>query len=494
MPLFAARISPLRIGLGVLVAVWLFLAASAARAQEDPVAIEKITTLNKKALDAYNNLDFEDARKLLKQALDLCSSSGLDKHPIKARTHIHMGVVLIATKQQDLGVKQFRKALEIQSDIQVTKALANPEILQAFEEARAGSAAGGGGADTGSGDAGGGDAGGTQEAPPGISHFPVTRGKKGRPIAISVTVSPNLTGYAKVVLAYRAEGAEEFLARDMRRAGNRFVGEIPADATDGNLVQYYVDAEAEDETAVASAGSEERPFVVSLGGGGGDDDEEDDEDDDGRKFWVSVLGGSGIGYATGNGEVNADNKVNAGFAPSSAVQLVPEVGYFVTPAFRISLQFRYQIVSGTTPLNLKSVQAARAAQTPPGPPIDINKCGPDMLCSTATGAAAVILRGSWFFGSDTFRPYFSLAAGAGQIRHVVKFTSLMANMKGLCGTSGDQPCYDTVLSGPIFAGPGGGLMIAITPMFSAVIDVGTLLGFPKFTFHIDGNAGIAARF
>ena len=110
-----------------------------ARAEgEDPAAIEKVTTLNKKALAAYNSLDFEDARKLLKQALDLCGSSGLDKHPIKARTHIHMGVVLIANKQPDLAVKQFRKAIEIQPDIQVTKSLANPEILQAFQQATEG--------------------------------------------------------------------------------------------------------------------------------------------------------------------------------------------------------------------------------------------------------------------------------------------------------------------------------------------------------------------
>jgi hypothetical protein len=492
MSLFVQRMSAHRFGLGLCLIAFLLAVPFAARAEgEDPAAIERITNLNKKALDAYNNLDFEDARKLLKQALDICSSAGLDKHPIKARTHIHMGVVLIAAKHQELGVKQFRKALEIQSDIQVTRALANPEIIQAFEEAQA--SGGGAGGDGGGGDDGGGraSAGSGAAQQPDISHLPVTRGKKGRPISIVVNVSPGLTGYTKVVLAYRAEGGGEFMARDMRRSGNRFSGEIPADATAGNVAQYYVEAEAEDESAVATSGSEEKPFSVSLsgkgGGGGGGEDEGEEDEDEGGKFFIGVLGGSGTGYATGNGEVNADNKVNAGFAPSSAVQITPEVGYFISSGFRISLQLRFQVVSGTTPLNLDTLHAVN-------PSIDINKCGSDHLCSTATSAFAAIARASWFFGSDTLKPYFSFGLGGGQIRHVVKFTSLAANMKGFCGKAGNQVCVDTVVAGPIFAGPGGGLLVAITPHFGILVEVGTLLGFPKFTFHIDGNVGVAARF
>src|SRR5438876_9605425 len=61
---------------------------------EDPVA--KVTQLNRDAITAYQAHKYEDARKLLKQALDLAGASGLDQHPIKARTHIHMGIVIVA--------------------------------------------------------------------------------------------------------------------------------------------------------------------------------------------------------------------------------------------------------------------------------------------------------------------------------------------------------------------------------------------------------------
>ncbi len=110
--------------------------ASAAPPPGDPAAVAKVTNLNKKALDAYAKQDFEAAKDLLKQALDVCSSAGLDQHPITARTHIHFGVVAIAGfKQHEVGLKHFRKAIEIEPDIKLTKSLVTPELQDAFEEA-----------------------------------------------------------------------------------------------------------------------------------------------------------------------------------------------------------------------------------------------------------------------------------------------------------------------------------------------------------------------
>src|SRR5439155_14163258 len=128
----------LRLVAAFLVLGW--LTATSARAfADDADAIARVTKMNKKAIEEYENLNFEEARKILKEALDLCASSGLDKHPIKARTHIHLGIVIFAGfKQKELALKQFRKALEIQPDIRLTKSLANPEIQAAFDEALAG--------------------------------------------------------------------------------------------------------------------------------------------------------------------------------------------------------------------------------------------------------------------------------------------------------------------------------------------------------------------
>jgi hypothetical protein len=127
--------------------------AVAAATTGDPAVVNKVTNLNKKALDAYAKQDYETARAVLKEALEVCASAGLDQHPITARTHIHFGIVAIAGYQQrEVGIKQFRKALEIQPDIKLTKQLVTPDLQDAFEEAVL--ASGGSGAVAG-GDGGG---------------------------------------------------------------------------------------------------------------------------------------------------------------------------------------------------------------------------------------------------------------------------------------------------------------------------------------------------
>ncbi len=120
---------------------------SAANPAGDPAAVAKVTNLNKKALEAYAQQDYDSARDLLKQALELCDSAGLDQHPITARTHVHFGVVaIVGFKNREVGLKQFRKALEIEPDIKLTKSLVTPELQDAFEEAVLAGDKGGGGA------------------------------------------------------------------------------------------------------------------------------------------------------------------------------------------------------------------------------------------------------------------------------------------------------------------------------------------------------------
>jgi len=140
-----------------------------AAAADEQAAVKKVTNLNMKAIEAYNKQDYETARAVLKEALELCASAGLDKHAIRARTHIHFGIVaIVGFKQREVGLKQFRKALEVQPDIKLTKQLATPELQDAFEEAvLAGEGGGGGGAATasGGGEAGGGEGGGGAPVP-----------------------------------------------------------------------------------------------------------------------------------------------------------------------------------------------------------------------------------------------------------------------------------------------------------------------------------------
>jgi hypothetical protein len=480
----------------LLAALLALFSASVARADgEDPAAIDKVTKMNRKAVEEYDNLNFEEARKILKDALDVCSQNGLDKHPIKARTHLHLGVVILAGfKQREVAIKQFRKALEIQPDIKLTKSLANPEIQEAFDEAvegagkpeggGTGTGAGGGNKDeqTGdkaekSGDKAVGEGGGDEEKPAEpFMHKPVTQATQGRPIPIEVVVDPAL-GAKKIVLAYRAGESGDFLGREMKAVSStKWAAEIPSTATGGNRVSYYVEAQKEDGESLASKGSSDDPLVVSIKGAGAPEPKEPGEDEDQDRHWYIGLGfGSGIGWATGSGEVNVDHKISpAGFAPSGLGHVLPEVGYFVKSDLLLSVQLRFQYITGPT------------EETTTDP----TECGGDGVCSPAKSALALFGRVTKFFGDGDLHPYITGVVGAGYVRHVADFPSVGM----VCGANGKQECVDTVKAGPLLIGPGGGVLYNLSSGFALTLGVSTYIGVPDFTYQIDFNGGVAVEF
>ena len=81
--------------------VGLVAAAGTPASAQPEDAVTRVTQLNRDALAAVDKREFEKARELLKRALDICESAGLDKHAIAARTHVHMGVVIIEGFDRD---------------------------------------------------------------------------------------------------------------------------------------------------------------------------------------------------------------------------------------------------------------------------------------------------------------------------------------------------------------------------------------------------------
>src|SRR5262249_9659631 len=154
----------------------------------------------------------------------------------------------------------------------------------------------------------------------------------------------------------------------------------------------------------------------------------------------------------------------AAFTLASLGQLVPEVGYWVSPTLMISVQGRFQAVTGTT---------------------DVYAGG--RVYHGANYAAAGFVTGTWVAGRPgTAHPFFSPAAGVGQIRHVVTFDSLKA-----CGPSGQEVCVDTIATGPLAAGPGAGIFVDLTEHILGVFQLDTQLTFPAYSVNLDGNLGLA---
>jgi len=477
--------------------------APRARAQ-DPEALAKVKDLNKKAIDAYEGLEMDDARKFLMQALELCAAEGLNKHPLKATTHVNLGVVLIGGfKQRDGGIKQFRRALEIESSVRIAKRLNNPEIQSAFDAAKEALANEPASAEPAPTEpakppacppAEPGTPAATEPAPPkppsdgppadvkGIYHEPIIEAQPGATISVKAAVESGLA-FEHLVLAYRPEGATDFLQRDMAKQDSGwYVARIPEPATTRASVSYYIEARAKGGQPVASNGSSSEPHQIALGGpnhrpevgvmGSGHGSE-----GGAGNFWMSFGVGSGYGYAKGSPEVTprwthvnrpTEDIVFSGRAPTTLLHFVPEIGYFLSATTIISLQARLQLVTGATDVYDKSCQ--------------------DGVCKPATGAVAVLGKMTWLFGeSGGLRPYLSLAAGGGLIRHLVTVPTHD------CGPDHLQECVDTVAGGPLLLGPAAGVVYPFTPSMFFTGSVNTLLAVPNTAFNVDLNVGLGMK-
>jgi hypothetical protein len=199
-----------------------------------------------------------------------------------------------------------------------------------------------------------------------------------------------------------------------------------------------------------------------------------------RRWTISLAGGVGAGWATGSGDVTADEKVAPGLAPSGLMHLAPEVGYYLRPWLLLALSARLELIPGTTD-----------RQLPMSDPAYRLECGGNFVCEAAHTALAGLARAT-FFGADAtddLRPFLSVALGVGQIRHTATFGSV-----AMCGPKGVDPCVDTITAGPIFAGPGVGLRYRLAPAFELLAGLEVLLGGPHFTMNADLNVGAAVTF
>jgi hypothetical protein len=252
----------------------------------DPAAVNKVTELNKKALAAYSQQDWDTAKELLRQALQICAEAGLDQHPITARTHIHYGAVAITGyNQREAGVRQFKKALEIEPGIKLTKSIVTPQLQDAFEEAELASNGGGDGSSAASSGGGSSDSGGGED----------TGGNGAAASGDGDNAAP--------------AGDDEGEATPRRRPPPHRARKHRDD---------------DDDSDEAGAGA--------TGGG----------------FYLGLTIGSGAGIASGSAHLDPAHKLaSPGFAPGQLGQIEPQIGYFLSSKLLLSLALRLQYVSST---------------------------------------------------------------------------------------------------------------------------------------------------
>ena len=455
----------------------LWLAADAAHAaqDDDSKVVGTITLLNRRALEAYQELNFDDARRVLREALDLSESRGLSQHPIRARTCVNLGIVLVGGfKDREQALRLFRQALQISPEIQLSRSMANPQIQAVFDEAVRLLA--------------------SEPVPPApatavalpadklLAHAPVHTGLRGH--ALTITASPGASlAQQALILGYRPAGAAVFTEVTMQRQPNGLhFGIIPEEATAGGHVEYYIEARRANGKRMTSRGSSVDPLVVALSNPEGARsvdlaERATSSADDQRRWVLTLMVGTGMGWTSGVGEVRQIQATPSGITWASLGHLAPEVAYLVTPHLLLGVQGRLQLVSGA------------AEFRPSGSPMP-GVCGGDGICSPAKGALAALAKAAWLFRApgSAFRPSLSASVGGGLIRHVAQ-----AGKQADCGPAQDAKCFDTVAGGPFLFGTGVGFSYSLSDSLSIVFELDGLMGVPKFTAEADANLGVALR-
>jgi hypothetical protein len=320
-----------------------------------------------------------------------------------------------------------------------------------------------------------------------LAHEPVHVGQTQKPVPITVMPDKDLEATA-IVLRYRAATSYAFTDVPMKKGPTgAFEAAIPASATDGEQVVYFIEARRSNGSVVVGRGTAADPIVVALArpapavmaaatatgtATGGSPHAEAD-----KRFYFALVGGTGLGWASGSGETTLNPVLSSGVGWTHSGQLAPEFGYFLTSRLMLGVQMRLQLVKGATPYHVPD----------PKP----NECGTmEHVCDPASGAIAGVLKMTFFLTdpSSSFRPYLSLSAGGGTIRNVSRVMGPDA-----CG-SGSEPCVDTVGGGPVLVGPGLGFRYMVSDAVGVVAGVNGLVGVPKFTATADVNVGLSFNF
>jgi hypothetical protein len=293
---------------------------------------------------------------------------------------------------------------------------------------------------------------------------------------------------AKVLLFYRLPGNESYeTVTATKTPRGWYTAVVPAKAFAGKMVQYYFDARDGADKSVADNGRFESPNIMIVsknappvthnalagvrmeGSASVSDDSEEnpiarffdnEREDTGRKFWISLAVGRGIGFH-GTATLEWSKKeVSGGSHPASAVHLAPEIGFLVSPHFALALQLRNQLIVHTGMRD-------------------------SMKGSPALGANAGLLRAIWFLPVGQFSNLqLSGIVGAGEGFRLVVPPNEVNN----------RPSSDTVKGGPVIGGVGLHTDIALSEMWALRLGVEALQGFGNSATVIDFAAGGVAWF
>jgi tetratricopeptide (TPR) repeat protein len=449
--------SLLRALLAIALLAGTFVWEAPALAQVQEAAEQRIQLLNRKAMEAYDTLEFEEARAALAEAIQVARQAGIRRGEELTRTYLNLGILFgAAFNDRKRAIQYFVAALRLNRDAKLEPARATPSLEEMFAEAR-------------------------KQLPPRrvprrrkLQHTPPDEVPEGQPVRIRVAIDPSLP-VSQMVLKFRPYGSQSFKEIRMQQGRpGRYMGIIPARHTGGKSLHYYIEARGPEGERLQAHGSAASPNIIAIKqrepGRRRDEQERESEQEEevSRKvFSVALMAGTGAGVVNGSQSEHAHQQIGTSgpeavnIDPGLAVaplHVAPELSYHLNDKWHLAVLGRIQV------LNLIS----------------------DDLSSNISILGE--LRAKRFFGEGPFRLYLAFGAGAGQIRHRVELGDYDRN----AATPNDR--VDTRIAEIGAFGFGGGLSWMFSSYVGFVAELNGLIMVPDFAAHLDLNTGLLLSF
>ncbi len=434
--------------------------AAASSAHADPKG--DITSKSKEAMENYDLMDYDAAKKLLNQALAAAKKAKLDKDPVTARVYLDLGLAAFAGGDIEGAKVAFLSAVQIDPKIQIEAAYKSPELTKMLDEAKSG------GATKPDGGAGGEPVLDSVDCTTvkGLQHTIIDSAPGAAPQPIEALIGADITP-VKVSVFYRVEGATDFTEVKLGKQGDcKYTGAIPAAAMKGSLIHYYVAALDGNNKAIAAKGSSGSPNILELTapvkGAGKQVATKDDTEDPigGRptkttdptgdvsggvvaggkqpKVVITLAAGTGFGYVRGNTE--GGSMVQECCVGNSYVVLLPELAYQVNAKLSIGVAGRIGLPLGA----------------------NVNAEGSEGHSTVAPGG---LLRLRYALSASGEGVRVMGQIGGGVMRNTIKLTTSEAGMD-----------TDIVAQGPLLIGAGIGFMKKLGGKVAFVADLSALAG------------------
>jgi hypothetical protein len=507
----------------------LVLAPGTAMAQ-DQAAVDKLVQMNKRALDDYDTLDWDAAKRILLDALVAGKKAGLDNHPVMGRTYIHLGAVYITGfKDRQKGLQSFQRALEIDPTIQLSKGIETAEVTATFAEAQRNARGGAGASSAGGGDDNAPptkkrrrgpvmeeDAGSSDDHPKAKKHRPSGDEEPDlpahvgaldcpepdeaiidKPLTVRCVVAPNLP-VASVYLMYRAPDKQDYNEVLMTKSPKGWLqAKIPKKAVTGKSIQFYFEGRnAAGKPVVANGGSDSPNIVLVVeeeakgeasSASVGEEDENPLEENEGNQRPRIRLGhvdkeregldtrygkrkwwiGIGIGTGYGYAKGNGFEAVNKSLPQDQFHSLQSQ--FVPGLAWAGIAQLEPEVGYAFNP-NMAVSVAGRLQYTAPAA---------KYANFTYKGAIGVMAKLLFYTKQSQLRFFIGPLVGGGNFRFL--------GYPDAGSNNGYSDFKDTIAAGPFLAGAAGGLYYEAAKSTSLVVEINEIAGLPMFGLVTDVN-------